>query len=93
MTDDETVDVDFLSGSMSDMLDMTFTSSVAQIFEECEMVMEDSDPMCPVVDTDHDDYYKARQCQDKCNPDHTGGLSDCAEGHYCCKYDIIQGVS
>ena len=33
MIDEATVDVDYLSQSMSDMLDMSFSASVAEIFE------------------------------------------------------------
>merc|ERR1719367_1340005 len=51
MIDDQTVDVDFLSESMSDMLDMSFSSVVSTIFDECNNAMMNSnDPMCPVVD-------------------------------------------
>ena len=40
MIDDQTVDTDYLSQSMSDMLDMTFSSSVSSIFEACEAALE-----------------------------------------------------
>jgi len=82
MIDDSTVDVDYLSQSMSDMLDMSFSASVAEIFEDCENSMTDSDPMCPVLD--HADSI-LDTCKDECNPQHLGDRSDCAADHYCCR--------
>ena len=52
LIDDATVDVDFLTGSMSDMLDMSFSSLVTSILEECdEDSARDQQPgaVCPVI--------------------------------------------
>ena len=52
LIDDTTVDVDFLTGSMSDMLDMSFSSLVTSILEECdEDSARDQQPgaVCPVI--------------------------------------------
>ena len=52
LIDDATVDVDFLTGSMSDMLDMSFSSLVTAILEECdEDSARDQQPgaVCPVI--------------------------------------------
>ena len=52
LIDDATVDVDFLTGSMSDMLDMSFSSLVTSILEECdEDSAGDQQPgaVCPVI--------------------------------------------
>lgn len=85
MIDDKTVDVDFLSESMSDMLDMSFSSVVSTIFDECNnAMMTSNDPMCPVVDVQDKDFNMDK-CSDSCNPEHTGGYSDCSKGYICCK--------
>ena len=52
LIDDKTVDVDFLLQSMSDMLDMTFSASVSNIFTECDTVLSQSNPMCPIIEVD-----------------------------------------
>ena len=52
LIDDATVDVDFLTGSMSDMLDMSFSSLVTSILEECdEDSARDQQPgaVCPII--------------------------------------------
>lgn len=82
LIDDKTVDVDYLLQSMSDMLDMTFSASVSNIFTECDTVLSQSNPMCPIIEVD---VYSAGTCDDQCNPQHVGDLSDCLSGQYCCK--------
>jgi len=85
LIDDATVDVDFLTGSMSDMLDMSFSSLVTSILEECdEDSARDQQPgaVCPVI---QQQTGTGRGCEDECNPEHEGGLADCAAGHFCCR--------
>ena len=82
MLDEKTVDVDVLLQSMSDMLDMKFTSAVSSIFQECGDILAVSNPMCPIMEID---AYNEGSCDDQCNPEHVGNLSDCPSGQYCCK--------
>ena len=86
MIDDQTVDTDYLSQSMSDMLDMTFSSSVSSIFEACEAALEAAEEMCPALEyPDTEDTEDEAKCPDKCQPDLTAHSPDCAYGEICCK--------
>ena len=84
MIDDKTVDTDYLSQSMSDMLDMTFSTSVTSIFAECEEALLTSEEMCPLLQ--EPDQENSAKCPDKCRPYGTSPKSrDCAYGEICCK--------
>ena len=84
LIDDKTVDTDYLSQSMSDMLDMTFSSSVSSIFVECEEALVTSEEMCPLLQ--EPDQENSAKCPYKCRPYGTSPKSrDCAYGEICCK--------
>jgi len=84
LIDDKTVDTDYLSQSMSDMLDMTFSSSVSSIFVECEEALVRSEEMCPLVEDSEEE--SSAKCPDKCQQYGSSPQSpDCAYGEICCK--------
>ena len=85
LIDNSTVDVDFLTGSMSEMLDMSFASLVTSILENCEEALSSTDPICPPASTSSPGSTGG--CEDECNPGHGGGLSDCGPGQFCCRAD------
>ena len=84
LIDNSTVDVDFLTGSMSDMLDMSFASLVTSILEDCQEALTSTDPICPPT-LSHITPEAGGCCEDECNPEHTDGLSDCGAGQFCCR--------
>ena len=84
LIDNSTVDVDFLTGSMSDMLDMSFASLVTSILENCQEALTSTDPICPPTISDIAPEA-AGGCEDECNPEHKAGLSDCGVGQFCCR--------
>jgi len=86
LIDNSTVDVDFLTGSMSDMLDMSFASLVTSILEDCQEALTSTDPICPPT-LSHITPEAGGGCEDECNPEHTDGLSDCGAGQFCCRSD------
>ena len=88
----KTVDTDYLSQSMSEMLDMSFSSSVSQIFAECEEALLTEEPMCPALPYSEEDDEEEEirpggsKCSNKCTPDDLSAQSaDCAYGEICCK--------
>ena len=95
----QTVDTDYLSQSMSEMLDMSFSSSVSEIFEECEEALLTEEPVCPAlpypeeeedeeVDEEEEEEVTrgSSKCPNKCTPGNLSAQSaDCAYGEICCK--------
>jgi len=84
LIDNSTVDVDFLTGSMSEMLDMSFASLVTSILENCQEALTSTDPVCPPT-IPHIAPEATGGCEDECNPEHKDGLSDCGPGQFCCR--------
>ena len=79
---------------MSEMLDMSFSSSVSEIFEECEEALLTDEPVCPALPYPQDemegeereDTRGASKCPNKCTPGNLSAQSvDCAYGEICCK--------
>lgn len=95
LMDDKTVDTDYLSQSMSEMLDMSFSSSVSQIFEDCEEALITEEPVCPALpypeeeeegEEEEADTRGGSKCPNKCTPGNlTVQSPDCAYGEICCK--------
>lgn len=84
LIDDTTVDTDYLSQSMSEMLDMKFSSSVSEIFDDCEDALLTPFKMCPQLQ--YPEEADSPKCPDKCSPDNlTSESLDCAYGEICCK--------
>ena len=64
----QTVDTDYLSQSMSEMLDMSFSSSVSEIFEECEEALLTEEPVCPALpypEEEDDEEVEEEEKEDK----------------------------
>ena len=89
------MDTDYLSQSMSEMLDMSFSSSVSQIFEDCEEALITEEPVCPALPFPEEeeageekeaDTRGGSKCPNKCTPGNlTVQSPDCAYGEICCK--------
>ena len=89
----KTVDTDYLSQSMSEMLDMSFSSSVSEIFEECEEALLTDEPVCPALqypeekeEEEEEEDTRGGSCPNKCTPGNLSAQSvDCAYGEICCR--------
>ena len=86
---------------MSDMLDMSFSSAVSEIFEECEEALLTDEPVCPALtypeeegeqegeegdEEEEEGIRGGSKCPSKCTPGNLSAQSeDCAYGEICCK--------
>lgn len=78
ITPDDSADIDVLSESVSDMLDITFAEIVATILQSCHARLDDNSDLCPPSDPKMEEEVEI--CESKCEEN-----SDCSYREKCCR--------
>jgi len=76
ITQDDSADIDTLSQSVSDMLDISFADTVANIIETCGEMLDKPTGLCPPME----DPAENDTCESQCQVD-----SDCGYKELCCR--------